>query len=247
MQITIDTLAATRTGLAAANVKKRFPGIDTSFLAAISAVEMTDAPVAAVNAENKVAVNETAPAEIYQAATGRTVEKDDSAQSRWNDEMFARAVGHGEDIDTSKSINWDSIGEKELTEEQIKYLKEKYDVDDLSPQEYYDLMSELTNMDALSAEDCVGITLLHTGISEQGWRLVPEGVPSMLGWSRTGNMSRDLQTALDRLLENWKWMKSDDYRRMNNLTEEEWAADLSAIEKDIRARQAVKDLLALLR
>ena len=40
-----------------------------------------------------------------------------------------------------------------LTQEQIDYLKSTYDLSDMSKQEYYDLMADLTNMNAISIDD----------------------------------------------------------------------------------------------
>lgn len=50
-------------------------------------------------------------------------------------------------------IDWESDGTGSLTEEQIQYLKGKYDVEDLTEADYYNLLAELTEMNALSGED----------------------------------------------------------------------------------------------
>lgn len=40
-----------------------------------------------------------------------------------------------------------------LTDEQIGYLKENYDIKNMSKQDYYNLMADVTQMNVLSAED----------------------------------------------------------------------------------------------
>lgn len=251
MQITIDTLAAARTGLAA-NVKNASPAIDTGFLAAINAAEITDAPVAAVNAENKAAVNETTPVEIYQAATGRTVEQSLPSWKYWDDESLAQALGHGAQIDTSKGINWEATGEKKLTEEQINSLKKKYDVTNLSSQEYYDLMSELTNMDVLSAEDCVGVNTLYINMEVPALRLIPYPHKPLSFYAKdlcptSGNLIKSLSSALDILKEQLELIDSDEYMEANNhITEETRARDRAVMEKNIHTRQTMLNILSQL-
>lgn len=41
----------------------------------------------------------------------------------------------------------------QLTDEQIGYLKENYDIKNMSKQDYYNLMADVTQMNVLSAED----------------------------------------------------------------------------------------------
>ncbi len=50
-------------------------------------------------------------------------------------------------------IDWESDGTGILTEEQIQYLKGKYDVEDLTEADYYNLLAELTEMNVLSGKD----------------------------------------------------------------------------------------------
>ena len=76
---------------------------------------------------------------------------------RFNDEIFAREIAFRKPalINTSKKINWAARGEHTLNEEEIDYLKNQYDITNLSPQEFYDLMADLTNLDAISAAEAV--------------------------------------------------------------------------------------------
>lgn len=56
-------------------------------------------------------------------------------------------------IDLDGEINWDADGTSELTEDQISYLKEKYDVENLSQSDFYHLLMELSNMNVISKDD----------------------------------------------------------------------------------------------
>lgn len=85
------------------------------------------------------------------------VESRSAISDSFDDEMFAYKIAFREpaSIDTSKKINWSAKGEHLLTEEEIDYLKDQYDITNLTPQEFYDLMSDLTNLDAISADEAV--------------------------------------------------------------------------------------------
>lgn len=50
-------------------------------------------------------------------------------------------------------IDWESDGTGALTENQIEDLKGKYNVEDLTETDYYNLLAELTEMNVLSGED----------------------------------------------------------------------------------------------
>lgn len=245
MQVKIDPLSLPGTSAAFTNGGKGASIADASFLDAVRAVENADTPAA--RAENEAAGNETMPLELYQIATGRRIDKGKPSQKHWTDEMLAYVVGNGAEIDTANKINWESNGEKQLTEDQIAQLKKKYNVKELSPQDYYDFMSDLTRLNVLSGEDCKGAHLTHTGISGQGFRFRPAGVPSLVGRFQTGDMTKIFETALENLLKNLAWMESDEYLKANGITEEERAADLEAVKKDIHSRQVMLDLINQLR
>lgn len=92
-------------------------------------------------------------------------------------------------IDTTRKPNEESTGDKTLTDEQIASLREKYDVENLSPQERYDLMCDLTDMGVLSMRDilsgCIGTSPMSTisVVSQSGtsngpikpWRNIKDG------------------------------------------------------------------------
>ena len=58
-------------------------------------------------------------------------------------------------VSTDKPVNWDADGSSKLTQEQIDYLRSTYDLSDMSKQDYYDLLADLTNMNAISIKDVI--------------------------------------------------------------------------------------------
>lgn len=56
-------------------------------------------------------------------------------------------------VKLKNQINWDSDGSGKLTDEQIRDLQERYDVTNLSRQEYYNLLTELVNLNVISGDD----------------------------------------------------------------------------------------------
>ena len=69
------------------------------------------------------------------------------------DKDFGMLMGGG--VSTDKPLNWDADGTSKLTGEQIDYLRSTYDLSDMSKQDYYDLMADLTNMNAISIKDVI--------------------------------------------------------------------------------------------
>lgn len=244
MQVTnIATVTGTLPLNAAAN-RTAIPGQD--FLSVMRAAEAAGIPaVPAAVDESGAAPGGISPIGLYQSAAGSTVEQSRSTLKYWDDEYFARVVSDGTEIDTSNTINWEATGEKKLTQEQIARLKEKYDVTNLSPQDYYDLMSELTHMDVLSAEDCVGSQTIHFGEEYPMFRLIPYPYKSLHAREldqTSGNLIKSLSVALELLRERLELIDSDEYMRVNNITEEARAQDRAAMERNIQSRQAVLDL-----
>ena len=109
------------------------------------------------------------------------------SNSKWLSFLFGRSK-----IDTSKSINWDSVGENKLTQEQIDRLKEEYDVENLTPQQQYDLLADLSNMGVLSGEDCRSFYM----------RKMPEGANGMLAPANDTH-SFTLGNALSNVTSDW--------------------------------------------
>ncbi len=56
-------------------------------------------------------------------------------------------------IKLDKKINWNADGTSELTEDQIQYLREKYDVENMSKSDFYNLLAELSDMNVISHKD----------------------------------------------------------------------------------------------
>lgn len=113
------------------------------------------------------------PADVYEQLTLREAPAAERTSTtvqgvQWTDELLASFAGgfNGVPIDTAKAINWNSTGTKTLTDEQSAALREKYDINNLSSQDYYDLMADLTQMDVLRAEDIHGMHFRKMTVSE---------------------------------------------------------------------------------
>lgn len=74
----------------------------------------------------------------------------------WDDKFFANSIDHfSHRVSTEeKTINWHATGTDVLTKAQEAELRERYDVQNLSEQDFYDLIADLTNLNVVSAEDC---------------------------------------------------------------------------------------------
>lgn len=224
---------------------------EKSFLAAINAAYDATASPDATKKEKHPAMEEIAPLERYQTITGRSSAGKDNevtVESWWCDGTLAEFISkkftgsRSYPIDTTKTINWESRGDHKLTADEITQLKEKYDVTNLSPQEYYDLMSDLTHMEVLSGNDVMGVHLKHFGsdINLTAKGLLPQGTPAV----RQGNIINYLAVALSRLLEYWGWINSDEYKLTNShLSAEKQELCRTATQKDIQVRQNMLNVL----
>lgn len=186
------------------------------------------------------------------AQTGATeVRADDQPPTtHWTNDGLASIIGDRDGAVIPKDpINWDSKGDRELTAEDIARLKEKYDVDRLSSQQYYDLLSDLTQLGALSGEDCMdahsvrfqGPTVLFIPHDEKF---------SQLRWNRnrTGSPPGILSDGVDILMEHLAWTRSEQSRVMNpSITTAEWTQYRDGIQRNIQARQRLMALMDQLR
>ena len=75
----------------------------------------------------------------------------------WDDKTYADYVMRFKkvSINTDNPINWGTTGEHQLTKEEIDTLKSKYNVTNLSEQSFYDLMADLSNLNAIKPEDII--------------------------------------------------------------------------------------------
>lgn len=75
----------------------------------------------------------------------------------WDDEEFASLIESlsNQTISKDQEIDWEANGDSRLTQEQADYLREKYDIENMSAQDYYNLMADLTNMNLISGQDVI--------------------------------------------------------------------------------------------
>lgn len=250
MQVTTTAAATNRVSyLNAAASDTHAPGQD--FLSVLNMAYDAAVSPEIPKAEANAAAAEITPLEQYEMITGRIVAEEEPpavASNQWSDKFFARLTAHqftgdlNYPIDTTKTINWASSGDHKLTAEEIAQLKEKYDVTNLSAQEYYDLMSDLTHMNVLSADDVKSVHLKHGG---SGFRMVPEGrLTGKMPTLKQGNIVKYLSDWLARLLEEWYWMKSDDFKKTNAHLDAEGQDSWSeAARIDMELAQKMQDVM----
>lgn len=227
------------------------------FLSVLNAAYRSAASPVIFIREEPPAVEEISPMERYQAVTGRSVMESDPGpvvQDRWRDEALAhytvgQFTGRWDDpIDTAKPINWQSAGDHILSAEEIAQLKEKYDVTNLSTQDYYDLMSDLTQLEVLSGSDVMGVYQANAD-SELGLNTTGlfTGAAGTVEGRFQGNIVNYLTVAVSRLLGSWKWINSNESKVTDpHLSPEKRKLIRSAILKDLRPRQKVLDVLTQL-
>ncbi|MBD5094725.1 MAG: hypothetical protein HDT26_10690 [Subdoligranulum sp.] len=253
MQITSTAAAANRVSYSNAAVSDNH-ATSQDFLSVMNAAYDTAASPEIPKAEANVSAAQITPLEQYEMITGRTVAGEEppaAAQCRWNDDGFARLTAGqftgdlNYPIDTTKTINWASSGDHKLTAEEIAQLKEKYDVTNLSAQEYYDLMSDLTHMNVLSAEDVMSVHLKHGG---DGFVMTPGG-GGFASWGKIptlqqGNIVKYLADWLALLLEKWDWLHSDDFKEANtHLGAEAPGSWGEAVQIDIELAQKMQSVM----
>lgn len=112
-------------------------------------------------------------------------------------------------------------------------------------------MSELTNMDVLSAEDCVGVNTLYLNEEPPAVRFIPYPHKPLSFYAKdlcptSGNLIKSLSSALEILKEQLELIDSDEYMEANNITEETRARDRAAMEKNIHTRQTMLNILTQL-
>lgn len=86
---------------------------------------------------------------------GRREEEEEHVlfEGRHNSAFESKTLAELAGMKPDEEINWDADGTDELTEEQLKYLKDKYDVKNLTQNEFCNLLAELTKMNAFSCEE----------------------------------------------------------------------------------------------
>lgn len=80
-----------------------------------------------------------------------------SYEDRFKNDIM-NAIDKNNNIDTSNEINWNSVGGGKLSEDEIDFLKDKYDVENMSNQDLYDLMADLTDKNIFSKDDVGELT-----------------------------------------------------------------------------------------
>lgn len=203
-------------------------------------------PLNAVSVRAAAPVGQSTFRDIYSQAVGNAAAVPDTP-SYYNEGTLAHFIAKdftGDwdyPIDTTKTINWQSSGDHTLTAEEIAQLREKYDVTNLTAQQYYDLMSDLTHMEVLSGSDVMGVHLATAG-SEVGFNTM-----GPIQGKYQGNAVNYFAVMLTRLLESWEWINSNEYKQTNwCVSPDKQALIREATLKDLQPRQKMADVLTQL-
>jgi len=115
---------------------------------AIPAVSVTNSEVP----KDEAPANYASHFDVFEQMTGQSVSStsgDYDFDSHWT--WYCTQLG----IDNVSALNPDSKGDKELTEEQISALKEKYDVTNLTKEQEISLLTDLVDMGVLTREQAL--------------------------------------------------------------------------------------------
>lgn len=237
--------------LAAPASARKNLNIPTSFAASLARKAGLDedqkaAAIDSISANSKV----VDPVKVYEEMTMQDVSKVQRSSkvvegTTWTDELLASFAGGGRDvIDTSKAINWNATGNATLTAEQIAELRGKYNLNNLSPQDYYDLMADLTNMDAISAEDIHSMFLAK--IPPMGLYPAGTGFGSSKPFSR-GNIFESIYSDLNTLHGLKSFMLSDEFWQVNpNTSKDEHSDYISYLNhREQRLQKLMQTLAAI--
>ncbi len=156
-------------------------------------------------------------------------EKGDSAPSAEEDnyesisKTFLEILG----IKLDKKINWNADGTSELTDDQIQYLQEKYDVENMSKSDFYNLLAELSCMNVISHKDVENQFLRHDPAVAKGMLIATDEHSSR--WMNSGknylsrfqNEERMYDSFIQALLDGKSSIQASDILRARSYYEEQ--------------------------
>lgn len=110
----------------------------------------------------------------------------------WDDKTFADMIMKFKKVTirTDKPINWGTTGEHQLTADEIDTLKNRYDVANLSEQDFYDLMADLSNLNAIKPEDIISEYCSKGDGMEWYSTLVEMNYPILDKWGKVSYLAR---------------------------------------------------------
>lgn len=148
----------------------------------------------------------------------------------FDDAEFAWCIQRheGTTVNTDNPINWAATGKQRLSETEIANLKSKYDVTNLTPQKYYDLMAELSQLDAISAEEVA--SKYSWKLADPDFRLDDAGVLVMkcpnqgnptfcddFRRSSVTNLLENLKIGMDTYTEYISYVSKTEFRNLNHI------------------------------
>lgn len=165
-----------------------------------------------------VASKETDPVKMYEEMTMRSVNQIQRSSKmignvEWCDKTLALFIHGDVDVDISSgAVNWNSTGDATLTNEQITELHSKYNLNNLSSQDFYDLMVDLSNMNVISAEDIKSMFVVKA--PPAGSYVLVDGFYGSVPFGH-GNIFDSINSDLNALSGVKNFMLSDEFWKMN--------------------------------
>ena len=155
-------------------------------------------------------------------------------------------------VDTTRQLNTNSKGDAALTGEQIESLKEKYDFNNLTMQDQYDLYCDLTDMGVLSATDVENIGISHISLKGDGGFHTAAESPITSGEEAYGSLSAWMaavvgqeQAGYDYMLELGEELKKNghQYTEFTHRGYKEFQNSIEAIDKIMAAHKKAARVL----
>lgn len=142
------------------------------------------------------------------------------------DPKFADLIaGRFGSISTDKQINWDSRGSRTLTDVQKRLLMEEYNVENISKQDFYNLFSDLTNMDIISRDDIR--RMFFSNVVTNATLIADDEYDSLDGF----NPINETQRSVGELIAGLEYYKSKDFWKYNpNMQNHEYTIIVQKIE-----------------
>lgn len=201
--------------------------------------------------EKKAVSREVDPVKVYEEMTMREVDSVQKSSKKigsmeWDDDSLALFIGGlNNNIDISRAVNWNSTGDATLTSDQIIDLRGKYNYNNLSSQDYYDLMVDLTNMNAISAEDIHSMFI--SKMPPQGSYVTETDFYGSVPFGH-GNIFDSICSELDALGGLKNFMLSDEFWKMNpNASKDEHSDYISFINQRTKRFNRLLQMLTAIR
>ena len=137
----------------------------------------------------------------------------------WNDQQLAYCIDVKANLSLEKTINWNATGTDVLTQAQMEDLQERYDIENMSKQDFYNLLSDLTHLNVVSAQDCVHLFWEHSPEMNVPIELYENYTQKHLEVNfftrKNSNLLQFMQLEYEHSLEMFNWINSRSFDERN--------------------------------